>query len=76
MRMAGGSKIGTEWQDDELDAIAAEYFDMLAVRQCRPSYLKLKHSKAAKARIVPRFGCPTLGFFGSRRCHFAQLIAL
>lgn len=27
--MADGSKIGTDWQDDELDAIVADYFDIL-----------------------------------------------
>jgi hypothetical protein len=28
--MADEAKIGTHWQDDELDAIVADYFGMLA----------------------------------------------
>jgi hypothetical protein len=28
--MADEAKIGTNWQDDELDAIVADYFSMLA----------------------------------------------
>jgi hypothetical protein len=27
--MASDAKIGTHWQNDELDAIVADYFDML-----------------------------------------------
>lgn len=51
MRMADGSKIGTDWKDDELDAIVADYFDMLAAEITAQPYVKLKHSQALMARI-------------------------
>ena len=49
--MADGSKIGTDWQDDELDAIVADYFDMLDADLAGRAYIKLRHSEALMARI-------------------------
>ena len=49
--MADDSKLGKEWQDDELDAIVADYFNMLAADLAAQPYVKLKHSQALMARI-------------------------
>lgn len=49
--MADESKLGKDWQDDELDAIVADYFDMLAADLAGQRYVKLKHSEALMARI-------------------------
>lgn len=49
--MADEAKIGTHWQDDELDAIVADYFDMLEADLSGRSYVKLRHSQALMARI-------------------------
>jgi hypothetical protein len=49
--MADDSKVGKEWQDDELDAIVADYFNMLAADLAAQPYVKLKHSQALMARI-------------------------
>ncbi len=49
--MADESKLGKDWQDDELDAIVADYFDMLAADLAGQPYIKLKHSEALMARI-------------------------
>ena len=49
--MADSAKIGTDWQSDELDAIVADYFDMLAADLAGQPYVKLKHSEALMARI-------------------------
>lgn len=49
--MAGESKIGTHWQDDELDAIVADYFAMLTLELSGHPYTKYKHSTALMARI-------------------------
>lgn len=49
--MADDAKIGTHWQDDELDAIVADYFDMLAADLAGRSYVKSRHSGALMARI-------------------------
>jgi Protein NO VEIN, C-terminal len=49
--MADESKLGKDWQDDELDAIVADYFDMLAADLAGQPYVKLKHSEALMARI-------------------------
>jgi hypothetical protein len=49
--MADDAKIGTHWQDDELDAIVADYFDMLASDLVGRSYVKSKHSEALMAHI-------------------------
>src|ERR1700732_5394282 len=49
--MADESKIGTDWQDDELDAIIADYFAMLAADLSGQPYIKSRHSAAIMARI-------------------------
>src|SRR5271163_1040640 len=49
--MADDAKIGTNWQDGELDAIVADYFDMLAADLAGRSYVKSRHSEALMARI-------------------------
>src|ERR1700680_4298201 len=49
--MADDAKIGTNWQDDELDAIIADYFAMLAADLSRRPYVKSRHSAALMARI-------------------------
>ncbi len=51
--MADESKLGKDWQDDELDAIVADYFDMLAADLAGQSYVKLKHSEAHSRRFCP-----------------------
>jgi len=49
--MADEAKIGTHWKDDELDAIVADYFDMLEADLSGQPYVKLRHSQALMARI-------------------------
>src|SRR5579863_1270316 len=49
--MAGEAKGGTHWQDDELDAIVADYFDMLASDLSGRPYVKSRHSAALMAQI-------------------------
>lgn len=49
--MADEAKIGTNWQDDELDAIVADYFAMLAADLSGQPYIKSKHSAALMAQI-------------------------
>src|ERR1700675_1137887 len=49
--MADEAKIGTNWQDDELDAIVADYFAMLAEDLAGRSYIKSRHSAALMAQI-------------------------
>jgi hypothetical protein len=49
--MADESKIGTQWQDDELDAIVADYFAMLEEDLAGRPYVKSKHSQALMAQI-------------------------
>ena len=49
--MADDAKIGTNWQDGELDAIVADYFDMLAADLAGRPYVKLRHSEALMARV-------------------------
>ena len=45
------AKIVAHWQDDELDAIVADYFDMLADDLSGRPYVKSRHSAALMARI-------------------------
>ncbi|WP_374275890.1 DUF3883 domain-containing protein [Brevundimonas sp.] len=47
--MVDQSKIGTDWQDDELDAIVADYFAMLAAEQAGEAYVKAHQAKALSA---------------------------
>src|SRR5229473_1509877 len=49
--MADETKIGTHWQDDELDAIVADYFAMLAADLSGRPYVKSRHSEALMAQI-------------------------
>src|ERR1051326_3080860 len=49
--MADERKIGTDWQDDELDAIVADYFAMLAADLSGQPYVKARHSAALMAQI-------------------------
>src|ERR1035438_6023441 len=49
--MADEKKIGTNWQDDELDAIVADYFAMLSSDLSGRSYVKSRHSAALMAEI-------------------------
>src|SRR3984893_8963894 len=49
--MADESKIGTDWQTDELDALIADYFAMLAADLAWQPYVKSKHSAALMAQI-------------------------
>src|ERR1700758_720183 len=49
--MASESKIGTHWLDDELDAIVADYFSMLAADLSGRPYVKSRHSQALMAKI-------------------------
>src|ERR1035438_10160876 len=49
--MADEKKIGTNWQDDELDAIVADYFAMLSSELSRRPYVKSRHSAALMAQI-------------------------
>ena len=49
--MADESKIGTDWQNDELDAIVGDYFEMLVADMSGQAYVKSKHSAALMARI-------------------------
>lgn len=49
--MGHESKIGTDWQDDELDAIIADYFAMLAADLAGEPYIKARHSAVLMAQI-------------------------
>ena len=49
--MADEAKIGTNWQDDELDAIVTDYFAMLAADLSGQPYVKSRHSAALMAQI-------------------------
>jgi Domain of unknown function (DUF3883) len=49
--LADQEKIGTAWNDDELDAIIADYFAMLEADLSRLPYVKSRHSAALMARI-------------------------
>jgi hypothetical protein len=41
------NKIGTPWNDDELDAIIADYFAMLSAELSGRPYVKSHHSAAS-----------------------------
>jgi hypothetical protein len=45
------TKIGTRWEDDELDAIVADYFTMLTADLSGRPYVKSRHSQALMAQI-------------------------
>lgn len=49
--MADQEKIGRPWNDDELDAIIADYFAMLGAELAGQPYVKAHHSAALMAQI-------------------------
>jgi hypothetical protein len=49
--MADQAKIGTPWQEDELDAIVADYFAMLTAELAGQAYTKSRHGAALMAKI-------------------------
>jgi hypothetical protein len=49
--MADEAKIGTNWHDDELEVIVADYFAMLAEDIAGRPYVKSRHSAALMAQI-------------------------
>lgn len=49
--MADETKLGTNWQDDELDVIVADYFAMLAAELADLPYVKARHNAAVMAQI-------------------------
>jgi hypothetical protein len=49
--VADERKIGTDWKADELDAIVADYFDMLSADLSGRPYVKSRHSAALMAEI-------------------------
>jgi hypothetical protein len=49
--MADETKVGTHWQDDELDAIVVDYFAMLAAELSGQHYVKSRHNEALMAQI-------------------------
>ncbi len=49
--MADQSRIGTDWNADELDAIVADYFAMLADELAGRPYVKSHHNAALRERI-------------------------
>jgi hypothetical protein len=50
-KMADETKVGTHWQDDELDAIVADYFAMLGSDLAGQPYVKSRHSEALMDQI-------------------------
>jgi len=50
-QMADEEKVGKPWRDDELDAIIADYFAMLAADLAGRPYIKSRHSAALMAQI-------------------------
>lgn len=49
--MFDAEKSGSLWSDDELDAIVADYFEMLEADTLGKPYVKLHHSEALMTRI-------------------------
>jgi hypothetical protein len=49
--MADEGKIGRPWNDDELDAIVADYFSMLRAELSRQAYVKSHHSAVLMRQI-------------------------
>jgi hypothetical protein len=49
--MTEESKRGTNWQDDELDTIVADYFSMLLAELSGKAYVKSRHSAALMEKI-------------------------
>ena len=49
--MADQAKIGTDWGADELDAIVADYFAMLALERAGQAYVKSHRAAALMAEV-------------------------
>ncbi|MFN7924026.1 MAG: DUF3883 domain-containing protein [Bryobacteraceae bacterium] len=49
--MGDGARVGKPWADDELDAIIADYFSMLAEELAGRAYVKAHHSAALMQKI-------------------------
>src|ERR1700722_14418869 len=49
--MADEAKTGTHWQDDELDAIVADYFALLTAALSGQPYIKSHHNTALMGQI-------------------------
>ena len=49
--MADDSKTGSDWTDDELDVIVADYFAMLAYELARKPYVKSHHNAVVASAI-------------------------
>lgn len=49
--MADEAKMGTQWQEEELDAIVADYFDMLRAELTHKPYVKAKHRHDLSRRV-------------------------
>ncbi len=49
--MADAEKLGTDWNADELDAIVADYFAMLALEQAGQAYVKSHRAQGLMDRI-------------------------
>lgn len=49
--MRESQKYGTVWQDDELDAIVADYFEMLEADLAGKPYVKSQHSAILMEKI-------------------------
>ena len=49
--MADEASVGKIWQDDELDAIVSDYFDMLEADVSGRAYENSRHSRALMDRI-------------------------
>ena len=54
--MADEEKIGKPWQDDELDAIIADYFFMLEAELAVRPYVKAHHSAELMEQMVEPIG--------------------
>lgn len=50
-QLADEEKVGKPWREDELDAIVADYFEMLSEDLAGRPYVKSRHSAALMARI-------------------------
>src|SRR5689334_21168998 len=49
--MADEGRSGKDWAEDELDAIVADYFDMLGAEVAGRPYVKSRHNAALMERI-------------------------
>lgn len=49
--MADSTKLGTDWQSDELDAIVTDYFEMLSADIAGRPYVKARHNATLMVKI-------------------------